>query len=29
MILFMWQDGMMGLVRYIDACLKQYLYASY
>ena len=29
MILFMWQDGIMGLVRYIDACLEQYLYASY
>lgn len=28
MILFMWQDGMMGLVHYVDACLEQYLYAS-
>ena len=28
MILFMWQDDMIGVVRFIDECLERILYIS-
>ena len=28
MVLFMWQDDMMGVVRFIDACLERILHTS-
>ena len=28
MVLFMWQDDMIGVVRFIDECLERILYTS-
>ena len=28
MVLFMWQDDIIGVVRFIDACLERILYTS-
>ena len=28
MVLFMWQDDMIGMVRFIDECLERILYTS-
>ena len=28
MVLFMWQDGMIGMVQFIDECLERILYTT-